>query len=269
MPHVQLKDGKKMWYVEKGNGPTVIFVHDWLCNSNVFGKHVEHFGQWYRAIAFDLLGHGRSDKPHSFSYAIPELADNLDQATNKLIGNEKFVLVGHSLGGSIGLAYATTPTLAIRLKGLVLLNATPKPNSPVLDEYARKLQSGDLNLKDRKLVEKTIASYYFDAKFIKEHKDVVKEFVDSATVNEETGLKTLNSFISFDVEDKLASINVHTLVLAGDEDALIPPESSKHLHKKIKKSDLRIVAPDIGHMTQLEAEEQFKKELGAFLLTTK
>jgi pimeloyl-ACP methyl ester carboxylesterase len=269
MPHVLLEDGKKLWYVEKGKGPTVVFVHDWLCSSNVFGKLVDHFSQWYRAIAFDLPGHGRSDKPRSSSYAISELAENLDQAMNKLIGNEKFVLVGHSLGGSIGLAYATTPALATKLKGLVLLNATPKPKSLVLDEYARKLQSGELNLKDRKLVEKMIAPYYFDAKFIKEHKDVVKEFVDSAAVDEEVGLKTLNSFINFDIEGKLGSLNVHTLVLAGDKDAIIPPESSKHLHKKIKKSDLRIVAPDIGHMTQLEADEQFKKELGAFLLTTK
>jgi pimeloyl-ACP methyl ester carboxylesterase len=270
LPFAELKDGNKMWYVEKGSGAPVVFVHDWLCSSQTFSKQIDQFGQWQHAIAFDLLGHGKSDKPDSDSYSIPQLAAALDSAVTKVIGKEKFILVGHSLGGSLGLDYATTPSLASRLRALVLLNTAPSPKSEALAEYSEKLGKSEFDLKDRSLIEKTIASNYFGDKFAREHRDAVNNFIDLVTTNDRQALRrALDGLLKVDHESQLKAINVPTLILAGDKDTLIPPENSKLMNKKIKRSDLRIFGPGIGHMSQIEAEDQFRNLVGAFLLTVK
>ena len=112
MPYVALKDGSRMWYIEKGKGMPIVFAHGWMGSSWLYEKQVDYFGQSYHAMAFDHLGHGKSDKPDNASYALPPLAANLDYAVGRLFGEEKFVLIGHSMGGMISLLYATTPKFA-------------------------------------------------------------------------------------------------------------------------------------------------------------
>ncbi len=270
MPYAELKDGNRMWYVDKGSGTPVVFIHDWLCSSQTFSKQIDQFGQWHHAIGFDLLGHGKSDKPDTDSYSIPHLTAALDSAVTEVIGKEKFILIGHSLGGIVGLEYATKPSFAGRLKALVLLNTSASLKSKALMDYSEKLKRKELNLKDRKLVEEIIVSNYFSNRFAQERKDIVNDFIDLVTTNtERVLLRTLDDLLKRDYESQLKAINTPTLILAGDKDLLIPPETSRLMNKKIKKSDLKIFGPNIGHMSQIEAEEQFKNALGALLLIIK
>jgi pimeloyl-ACP methyl ester carboxylesterase len=52
MPYVELKDGNKMWYIEKGKGMPIAFVHGFLGSSWLFENQVDYFGKWYHAMAF-------------------------------------------------------------------------------------------------------------------------------------------------------------------------------------------------------------------------
>ena len=60
-------DGVKIRYVDRGAGPPVLLIHgytrsvesNWI-EPGVFADLVKD----YRVIAFDLRGHGKSDKPH-------------------------------------------------------------------------------------------------------------------------------------------------------------------------------------------------------------
>nr|MDO8098778.1 alpha/beta hydrolase [Candidatus Njordarchaeota archaeon] len=267
MPYVALKDGNKMWYNEEGKGAPVIFIHGFLGSSWLFEKQVDYFGQWYHAMAFDHLGHGKSDKPDKASYTLPQLAENLDYAVGKLIGDEKFLLVGHSMGGMIAQMYATTPKFSKRLRGLVLMSTAPKLKNPGLDEYVKNLKSGKMRLSDRSLIETVFVALCFQTKYAKEHRDLIKEFVDLTMLNkEQVGLATMYSIVDdYNVENKLGTISVPTLILTGDKDVFIPPESSKLMHEKIKNSELKVLSPNIGHMIQFEATEQYHKALQDFL----
>jgi pimeloyl-ACP methyl ester carboxylesterase len=92
-------------YWMEGEGSPVILIHgvsnsieDWLLNFKVLAEQ-------HQVFALDLIGHGRTDKPLSASYRIPDLArfviDFMDAANIKCAH-----VVGHSLGGAIALTMA-------------------------------------------------------------------------------------------------------------------------------------------------------------------
>jgi pimeloyl-ACP methyl ester carboxylesterase len=267
MPDIELQDGTKMWYIEKGKGTPVVFVHGYWISSWEFEKEIDYFGQWYRAIAFDLPGHGKSDKPPKASYTLRSLTASLDTAVTKLVGDEKLVLVGQNMGGMISLIFATSPNYADRLKGLVLIGATGKFRSPATEYVIVSLKTGETKFKDPAFHEGACSAVDFHSKFSKTHMDFVKEFAShKIATDQEVALKTYYSMLyDYNVESKLGGIKVPTLILTGDKDNLILPQNSKLLHEKIKNSELVMLSPDIGHHIQFEAMDQFRKSLLSFL----
>jgi pimeloyl-ACP methyl ester carboxylesterase len=267
LAYVELQDGIKLWYIEKGEGTPVVFVHGYWISSWEFEKEIDYFGQWYRAIAFDLLGHGKSDKPPKASYTLRWLTTNLDAALNKVIGDEKRVLVGQNMGGMISLIYATSPSFAERLKGLTLIGATPKFRNPATEYVIVSLKTGETKFKDPKFHQGGSQAVDFHSRFSKAHPDFVNEFASHKIhTDQEVALKTYYSMLyDYNVEGKLGLIRVPTLILTGDKDNLILPQNSKLLHERIKNSELVVLSPDIGHHIQFEATDQFRNALLAFL----
>jgi len=82
---------------------SILFIHGLGCSKESF-KDVWNFAEFkkYRILTFDLLGFGDSSKPKWFSYTMEEHAEICRLIIDKL-GLEKIHLVGHSMGGAIGL----------------------------------------------------------------------------------------------------------------------------------------------------------------------
>ncbi|MHA1674034.1 MAG: alpha/beta fold hydrolase, partial [Promethearchaeota archaeon] len=101
------------------NAPkTIMFVHGFAGCAETWEYQINAFTD-YHIIIPDLRGHGQSDAPDS-DYTMEELVDDLYTITQTLDFPEKFVLVGHSFGGSICVEFATKyPEL---LEKLVLLS---------------------------------------------------------------------------------------------------------------------------------------------------
>ncbi len=81
----------------------IIFIHGLGCSKESF-KDVWNLPEFkkYTILTFDLLGFGDSSKPKWFSYTMEEHAEICKLIVEKL-GLEKIHLVGHSMGGAIGL----------------------------------------------------------------------------------------------------------------------------------------------------------------------
>ena len=267
MPYIELDKGYKIHYIEKGEGKNLVFIHGFLGSTWLFEAQVELFSDNYRAIAIDHLGHGKSDKPESESYELAELTQYLEETLSKIIGDEKFILVGHSMGGMISLIYATNPNLAKRLEGLILMSTAPKLNNPGLIQYVKDLKSGEMSLKDRETIETIFIGLCFQRKARKEQTKLISEFVDLTLQNEEyVGLRTMESIVNnFDVENKLKDISTPTLILSGDKDIFILPDESKSMAQKIPNSTLVILTPKIGHMIQYEATNDYNKAIESFI----
>ena len=94
-------------YVSDGGagGIPVVFVHSFGGSAKHWEKQLEHLRSNRRAIAFDLRGQGQSEAPANGEYDVNALSNDIAAVVDSLKLN-KFVLVGHSMGGSAAIAYA-------------------------------------------------------------------------------------------------------------------------------------------------------------------
>ena len=176
MPFVELKNGYKVHYIERGQGENLVFLYGFLMNSEIFETEVEYFSRNYHAIGIDYLGHGKSDKPESEAYELRDLARYLEETLSNIVGDEQIILLGHSMGGMVGLIYATDPNSAKRLKGLVLMSSAPKLRNPGLDQYVEDLNSGKISFKDENAVRNILVNMCFQRKYKKEHPEIIEKF---------------------------------------------------------------------------------------------
>jgi pimeloyl-ACP methyl ester carboxylesterase len=104
MPFAELR-GLRLYYERAGSmEPELLFVHGWCCDRTVFQPQFDYFARTHAVTALDLRGCGRSDRPAD-GYTIPDLADDLARFCAE-VGIDKPVVVGHSLGGMIGVELA-------------------------------------------------------------------------------------------------------------------------------------------------------------------
>ena len=97
----------------------MVFVHGFAGCAETWEYQVNHFSHRYRVIAPDLRGHGQSDAPFS-QYTMPELVEDIRTIAEALDLPERFILVGHSFGGSICIEYAKA--YPERLEKLILIS---------------------------------------------------------------------------------------------------------------------------------------------------
>ena len=99
MPHVTTNDGVRLHYVESGSGAPLVMIPGWSQTAAQFEAQIEGLSASRRVIAFDMRGHGESDKPEN-GYKIQRLAMDLRNAIEAL-GLERVSLLGHSMGCSV------------------------------------------------------------------------------------------------------------------------------------------------------------------------
>ncbi len=97
---------------------TIMFVHGYAGCAETWEYQVNHFARDYRVVVPDLRGHGQSDAPYT-EYTMDEMLHDLQAVVERLHLPERFVLVGHSFGGSICVEYANA--FPERLERLVLI----------------------------------------------------------------------------------------------------------------------------------------------------
>ena len=103
----------------EGAERTIMFVHGYGGCAETWEYQINHFSREYRVVAPDLRGHGQSDAPFT-EYTMPELVDDINTIAEKLGLPERFILAGHSFGGSICVEYANA--CPERLDKLILIS---------------------------------------------------------------------------------------------------------------------------------------------------
>jgi pimeloyl-ACP methyl ester carboxylesterase len=107
-----------------GEGPPVVLCHGITATRRYVlhgSKALPRAG--YEVITYDARGHGESEPaPVGEGYGYPRLVADLERVVDSEVGDEQFLLAGHSMGAHTAAAYALRHPQ--RLAGLVLIGPT-------------------------------------------------------------------------------------------------------------------------------------------------
>lgn len=116
----------KISYTDEGKGTAVVLLHGFLENKTMWKAFVPELAKKHRVITVDLLGHGDTECL-GYVHVMEDQADMI-YALMLFLKIRKIVLVGHSMGGYVALAFAEL--YPDHVKGLFLLNSTSRADSP-------------------------------------------------------------------------------------------------------------------------------------------
>ncbi|MDQ3963305.1 MAG: alpha/beta hydrolase [Actinomycetota bacterium] len=281
---LDLPDGARIFVEEVGPDSKrgAIFIHGSVLRTDVWHYQMEGLGE-HRLVFADLRGHGQSTPKGSAAYEIDTLADDLLAVIDDA-GLEETVIVGHSVGGMVGLTLCRNrpDLLGDRVKGLVLVNSTYGPVTETLigsgvigriERVTRRpfdaLGKQHQRIEQlRKLIRPSDAIFWgvalgaFGPKASPAHIDFAYTMLSETPI--EVIFDLVRSYRGFDMTDHLDEITVPTLVIGGDHDRITLPKASRYLAEHLPKSDLHVF-PDTGHMSMLERHEEFNELVTNFL----
>ena len=253
-------DGGRAW---QAGQPWLVFIHGAGMSQVVWqqqARSLAHHG--FNVLCPDLPGHGATpDGPFEPTEGIP-IIEAYASWVNGLIdkvGAERPVVVGHSMGAAIALTLASE--FPQSTSGLILLGSSQKmpvhPNllrdaeqdidraSAFITAYGlgKKRQLGGAPSPGTSLAGGTMA-------LIQSCPPVVlhRDFLGCT---------------QWDGEKHAPKINIPVLVLAGEDDHMIPLSASKKLTEALKAGQLSTF-PGIGHMLQTEAPREVLKAIREF-----
>jgi aminoacrylate hydrolase len=216
----------------------------------------------YRVIAYDQRGTGRSPgtlpAPYTIAHMAQDVADILDAT-----GTARCHIVGHALGGLVGLQLALDAPA--RVSSLVLVNAWSKPNP-----HSARCFDARLALLDaygpRAYVEAQ-PIFLYPAAWCATNAARVQAEVEHAFSHfpgDVTMRARIGALRAFDVDARLAGIKVPALVAAAADDVLVPWTCSQILAEGLPFARLECV-PHGGHAHSVTDADAFNRSLLAFL----
>ena len=230
-------------------GLPVVFVHSLAGNSTHWSKQLEHLRRTRRAVALDLRGHGRSERPRNGDYTIAGMAGDVAAVVDTL-GLDKFVLVGHSMGGGVALEYAGAHP--DRVAGLVLVDPIGDGKQIPPAEAKAYLAGFESNY------DSTSQGYWTS---IAGPDSAIRKrlLADLEATPREAVVQVLRDVMQFDPHPALARYQ-------GPALSIVTPQNDMpmSLHRLGKGLPHRIVT-GTGHWIQLDKPDEFNRLLDDFL----
>lgn len=91
----------RLFYTEKGQGKNIMVLHGWTCDSHDWSWQLPVLESKYRTVAVDLRGHGRSEVMPAGHYTPADYVADIESLILTHYPGQKFILMGHSMGGQI------------------------------------------------------------------------------------------------------------------------------------------------------------------------
>lgn len=133
-----------LFATEAGTGPNVMFLHGWTCDSHDWIWQLPFFERRYRVVAVDLRGHGRSEIMPQGNYTPADYVADIESLIATRYRGQKFVLVGHSMGGQIAARLAARrPDLVDAVVSVDGSLGVPDAASDFLRKTIADLDAGD------------------------------------------------------------------------------------------------------------------------------
>ena len=265
---LELPDGTRMHYLEAGpsDAPTLLLVHGSFDSSFTWERVMPALAADFHVIAPDLPAHGLTGTTPVDAYAMSDMVNAVHRLVGAL-GLSRFRLVGSSMGGLTAWLY----TLAHpeQVERLVLIDSAgyPNDNAPLVNHEPGPVmrwlyRNGNPTVLVRRGFDRAVAdpAAVSDAYVVRS-----VDFVRRAGSRDAQAKRNRLRNTEQQPTKRIAEIRVPTLVVWGDDDALLPVAAAHLFHAALPNSELKIYA-GIGHMPQLEVPELLAADLRAFLM---
>jgi len=276
MPFFKNQEGYNLYY-EDINGEskdqtegTIILLHGFASSASFFRGQIKLLKKSYRIIAFDALGHGKSDHTVKLNLSKNlryDIIRDLEDLLVFLNVNEKYGIIGHSLvGGMIGQLISMAHPQDVKF--LILLNS----GYIMIDNVIRNIFYN-------------LLPYFIRMNFLEVVANSVEDILDkiipyilTALADSMNGMKLTKDELYMLIEDQIFTmineINVYdpsgikcpTLIIAGRLDNFAPEQMSEELHKKIPNSQLEILDM-AGHFAPAQRTDVINELICKFIKT--
>jgi 3-oxoadipate enol-lactonase len=249
-------NGIEINYRLEGDGPeTIVLINGLADDLETWVLQMEDLlGAGYRVLRFDNRGVGKTSAPAG-PYTSRMLAEDAKALVDEL-GLRDFHLMGVSMGGMIAQEYAIDHGEDLRTVALACTYAAPGPFcSRMFSMWADMAPVNGVPF-----IMRDVTLWAFTVPFFEEREDEAKEFeaeMASMTMSTEAYLAQLNVIRTHDTTQRLGGITTPTLVVAGEEDILIPVRLSKRLQEAIPGADWATSAG--GHACMWEQPAAFNR----------
>lgn len=245
-------------YTDTGKGNVIVLLHGFLEGCSLWTELIVDLEKRYRVIAVDLLGHGRSEC-YGYIHTMEDQADMLYSLISEL-RLRKISVVGHSMGGYVGLAFAEL--YPDHLRSLILINSTAQA-----DSNERKTN------RDRAInvVKKNSATFIKIAITNLFNEDAHKLFKTEINQLTQQALKTPLQGIIASLEGMKTRIDREALlhfspypklVIAALNDTIIPLND---IQEQVVNTEVNFEIIPGGHVSLVEQKETVSKILLNFL----
>ena len=250
--------GIEVFYTDSGTGQVIVLLHGFLENSSMWDRISGVLSSKYRVICIDLLGHGKTGCL-GYVHSMEQMAEVVEKVLKEL-KIRKSIMIGHSMGGYVALAFAEQHPDA--LKGLCLLNSTAKGDT------AEKKKNRDRAIAAVKQNHKTFVRMAISNLFRPKNRRI---FADEIKALKQEALKTpvqgiiaaLEGMKIRDHRDMLLHFSPYQkLIIAGKKDPVL---DYKILVEQIKTTNVELTLFPDGHMAHIENYEECLFELQWFI----
>ena len=262
-------EGARLYCEEAGQGEAIVFVHEFAGDLRAWEPQVRYFSRRYRCITYNARGYPPSEVPEDPKLYSQDIATDDIAAVLRGHGVTKAHVVGCSMGGfatlHFGLRY---PEMA---RSLTVVGCGYGAKKDTRAQFATEAQ--DFAAQFEALGMQAVAAQYsagptrvqYENKDPRGYAEFQAQFAEHSAQGSALTLANVQALRPslYDLEARLATLTVPTLLVTGDEDEPCL-EANLYLKRTIASAGL-LMLPRTGHAANLEEPEAFNRALQEFL----
>ena len=245
-------------YSDIGTGTAVVLLHGFLENKTMWKDLAPKLAEKNRVISIDLLGHGDSDCL-GYVHSMEENAEIVKAILSNL-KIRKAIIIGHSMGGYVALAFAELfPQF---LKGVVLMNSTAKEDSEERkinrDRAIKAVKQNYINF-----VRMSIANLFSENNRVRLENEIEKVKLEALKTPLQGIVASLEGMkIRKDRQFILKESNFPKMLILGKKDGVLIYNENM---TQIKNTNAELITFPDGHMSHIENKMDLEKVVLKFL----
>jgi 3-oxoadipate enol-lactonase len=246
---------------DSGSGFPLVLLHGFPLDHTMWEHQISRFSTTYRVVAIDLRGFGKTPAK-SGTVAMSEFAEDVAAVIQRLeLGS--VVLCGLSMGGYI--AFAFQERYRTLLKGLILCDTRALADAPEAAK-ARRVTAERVLKEGTSFLADTMLPKLFAEKTALTQPEIVDQTRRVIEAASRTGVAAAARGMAErkDYTNELGGIEVPTLVIVGESDAISPVEEMTSIATRLPQAELQVI-PNAGHMAPLENPAAVNSVIDAFL----